>query len=165
MKKIILLIGLIVMISGCVKVDDSFDSLDETKPQTNESTTAVVTDSNDNTTETVDSELEDENVVVIEDTTMSATFEENVASNPSTITFNEDNTLTTYLNLCSLFENVEGTYEKNGSKVTLRFENTGYDFLDATDYTFELNKNTLTLEKGQMFSCAGSEVETYELRK
>ncbi len=96
------------------------------------------------------------------ETSLSASFVENVDGDKTTITFNDDNTFETKLNICSTFENMNGEYTKDGSDIVMWFnepENyVGYKF------KFTLENDTLTIKPdSEFFSCSG--VDAYTINK
>lgn len=170
MKKILILcLTAMLVMAGCSKKDDKPEQTTPTPTATPE---VVVTPSatpdqgkTEDAGEGEDPEIKEE--VKFDGETLDGSYIEEVNNSATTLTFNQDKTFDTNLNICSGMSPLSGVYEIEGDTLTLWFaEETGLAFLDGTKFSFTLEDNAARLalnEGSEMFSCAG--VDSYIVRK
>lgn len=178
MKKLMIALVALTLISGCTKNDtpsatptpEVQDTIAPTEVPTPTPTATPVVDDNQGETDNAgagkDTEVIDE--PSFEAGAMEVSYLENVESSGTTLTFFKDNTFATNLNICSGMSELKGQYSLENDQVTLWFnESTGFDFLDGVQFKFTLgNDYSLTRNAdSDMFSCAGSDPETYSVRQ
>ncbi len=155
MKRVIALFLIIVVLVGCDKSETTTD-LSKTPTPTLESTELPEV-SIEPTFEATNEPGE----MIEEDNYLEGIFEEDTEMTPTILHFYLDGTVDVSLNLCSIIEEAEGTYTKDGAVILLSFpEDTKVAFLlDEQPFEFLYEDGKITYEGEDFFSCAG--IDTY----
>lgn len=177
MKKVWVLLLLCLMICGCeAKRDEPVESVkpdvqstlkpDETAKPDVQVTPEPDIESED-AIEDSSAELGEQTEMVEEvlfwDGVMQASYIEETEVNPTTLSFYLDGTVDANLNVCSGMAVLYGKYTKEDNTVVLELKDSGYDFLEDVQFTFNIIEDKLVLdEMSDMFSCSG--IDSYVLR-
>lgn len=158
MKKFTMILFMVVLIgvSGCSQSDKAATS---TNTPTMTPKTPVVAEETmkPDAKETPKTTAETEEVegIIIKTSTVQGTFVENSDKYPTTITFNEDGSFDSLVNICSGMLEVKGEYSKVGNTVTLTIpEETGIYYLDNDQpFEFTITETALTNKSSNTMSC------------
>lgn len=163
MKKIFIVLLSVVSIglTGCTTKTDKPVSTNKpvTTPVVESTPTPEATKNPDETSTpegTVTPDQEKNAGIDLTDTYVSGTFVEKTDNYPTTITFNEDGTFKSNVNICSGMMDITGTYRLEGDTVSLYIpEETGIYYLDHDQpFYFDVTKDSLKHKYDAAFSCA-----------
>ncbi len=162
MNKLILIFLLLIVVQGCVKVEDNFHENINNDNVVSKQNLEETTTTNNSSHEYATTNVVEEDSRTVEDTYIIGKFIEINASNPSSFEFSE-HTLVANLNVCTGFDSIEGEYIKNEDSLEIWFEDAkGYPFLEGVSFKFSLiDQFTLKLSEGQAMSCTGNTEEVY----
>lgn len=159
MKKFMLVLSMVAFIgmTGCSSKTDSPES---TKvPTTTPSSTQVAETTkapNNKETESTMDETKVQQGIMIKGTSVQGTFVEDTEQYPTIITFNEEGTFESKVNICSAMIEITGEYKLEGDQISLTIPTeTGIYYLDNDQpFEFTITENSLTNNSKNTLSCA-----------
>lgn len=157
-KLIILLLSVVVLgLAGCSSKPENTDTKNTPTPTPIATSTPEVTKKPETTpTPEATDKTENQTGIVLTDTYVVGTFIEKAETYPTTISFKEDRTFASNVNVCSGMLDVTGTYTLEGDTISLFIpDETGIYYLDHDQpFKFIVTKDSLKHKTDEAFSCA-----------